>query len=87
MLFTCKNFTKISEKKILLQKIKWWGAPHISLRSCIYIYNIINIYIYIYVNLYQYISIYVNNDNNTSALVIPIRRISFVREIKIKNNN
>ena len=51
------------------------------------IYNIINIYIYIYVNLYQYISIYVNNDNNTSALAIPIRRISFVREIKIKNNN
>ena len=81
-----------SEKKMLLQKIKWWGAPHISLRCCRYIYiyiiyNIINIYIYIYVNLYQYISIYVNNDNNTSALVIPIRRISFVREIKIKNNN
>ena len=75
MLFTC---TKLYENFMFSEQT--------FLHIYIYIYIIYYIYyIYHLYYLYYILCIYANNYNNTSALVIPTTRISFVREIK--NNN
>ena len=71
MLFTC---TKLYENFMFSEQ------TFLHIYIIYYIYYIYHLYY-----IYYILCIYANNYNNTSALVIPTTRISFVREIKNHN--